>query len=157
MRTAGLAGLIVSLSLAGCGGHAVKINPNAVPLSSRWNATLATPPELQGVVQASGSAWMGKGEKDASKTQAHIEIANAVPGARHPWHVHIGQCGSDQGVLGEPDAYPVLKVGGDGKAKADAYLPMPTPQTGQYYVDVHASSGNPQTLVACGNMAPPAQ
>ena len=157
MRTAALAGLIVSVALAGCGGHAVQINPNAAPLSSRWNATLATPPELQGVVQVSGSAWVGQSEKDSSKTQAHIEIANAVPGAQHPWHVHIGQCGTDQGILGQPDAYRVLKVGGDGKAKADARLPMPTPKSGQYYVDVHASPRNMQSLVACGNMAPPAQ
>jgi len=156
-RTA-LAALIASVTtLAGCGGHAVKIDPNAPSLSSRWTASLATPPRLQGAIQVTGSAWMARREKDTSQTQVHIELANAAPGGRHPWHVHMGQCGSDQGVVGTPDGYPVLKVGGDGKAKADAYLKIPTPRAGQYYVDVHAAATNLQTLMACGNMAPPAE
>ena len=156
-RTA-LAALIASVTtLAGCGGHAVKIDPNAPSLSSRWTASLATPPRLQGAIQVNGIAWMARREKDTTQTQVHIELANAAPGGRHPWHVHLGQCGSDQGVLGPPDSYPVLKVGGDGKAKADGYLKLPTPRAGQYYVDVHASATNLQTLMACGNMAPPAE
>jgi hypothetical protein len=156
-RTA-LAALMTSATmLAGCGGHAVKIDPDAAPLANRWSASLSTPPQLQGAIQVTGVAWMAQRQKDTSETQVHIEVANEAPGGRHPWHVHRGQCGTDQGVLDTPDAYPVLKVGGDGKAKADAELRMPAPQAGQYYVDVHASTANMGTLVACGNMAPPAR
>jgi hypothetical protein len=159
MRPASLAGLIASIAtLGGCGGHGARIDPNAPPMASRWTAVLATPAQLEGAIQVSGTAWMGAKEKDTTRTLAHIEIANALKGARYPWHVHTGHCGLDQGVLAtEADAYPVLKVGGNGTAKADADLRLPVPKTGQYYVDVHASPTNMQTIIACGNMAPPAQ
>jgi hypothetical protein len=32
---------------------------------------------------------------------------------------------------------------------------MPTPKTGPFFVNVHASVNNMQTIVACGNLAPP--
>lgn len=159
MRPAALAGLIASIAtLAACGGHGARIDPNAAPMGSRWTARLTTPSQLEGAIQLTGTAWMGPKEKDTTRTLAHIEIANSLKGGRYPWHVHVGHCGLDQGVLAtEADAYPVLKVGGDGKAKADADLRLPVPRTGQYYVDVHASPTNMQTVIACGNMAPPAQ
>src|SRR3977135_753938 len=97
--------------LTACGGHrSVEINPNTQPVASRWNGVLATPPELAGIVQVSGQAWMGPDTKELDKTQASVSISNAVPGGQHPWHVPGGQCGTDQGVLGPADAYPPLKV-----------------------------------------------
>jgi hypothetical protein len=100
---------------------------------------------------------MQRSDKDSNQTKAHVEITNAAPGGRHPWHVHRGQCGTDMGILGPADAYHVLKVSGDGKAQDDATLPVPLPTTGQYFVNVHASAQNMSTIVACGNLAPPAR
>jgi hypothetical protein len=158
MRIAATAGLIVSAAaLAACGRRSVEIDPNAQPVTARWNATLASPAQLAGALQLTGSGWMGHREKNASQTHAHVAISNAAPGGQHPWHVHRGQCGDDLGVLGPADAYSVLKVGGDGKASGDADLPLPLPTTGQYFINVHASAANMSTIVACGNLAPPAQ
>jgi hypothetical protein len=75
----------------------------------------------------------------------------------HPWHVHRGQCGSDQGVFGPADAYNPLKVDGDGRATATANLPVQLPRTGSFFINVHASAKNMSTIVACGNLAPPAR
>jgi hypothetical protein len=156
MRIVFYAGLIVSaVILAGCGSRGAHIEQNDPDLASRWTATLATPPELAGALQIRGTAWMGYKEKDSTQTQAHVSIENAAPGGRHPWHVHMGQCGRDQGILGPADKYPALKVGGNGRAEADAYLPIPLPHQGQYFVNVHASPTNVGTIVACGNLAPP--
>ena len=33
--------LITAATLVGCGGHAVKIDPKAQPVSDRWNAVLS--------------------------------------------------------------------------------------------------------------------
>jgi hypothetical protein len=157
MRTAMTAGLIVSaVALAACGRRSVEIDPNAQPVTARWNATLASPAALAGALQVSGSGWMGHREKNPTQTHAHVTISNAAPGGRHPWHVHRGQCGDDLGVLGPAVAYSVLKVGGDGQATGDADLPLPLPTTGQYFFNVHASAANMSTIVACGNLAPPA-
>jgi hypothetical protein len=158
MRVMLAAGLLVSaVASGGCGHRSVEINPEARPVSSRWNATLSTPAGLAGALQVTGTGWMGNAEKDALKTEAYVSIENAAPGGRHPWHVHVGQCGSDRGIYGPTDAYPILKVGGNGKADATAKLDLPTPRTGQYFINVHASPTNMGTIVACGNLAPPSQ
>ena len=98
------------------------------------------------------------GEKDdTAKTRAFASIQNAVPGGEHPWHVHMGQCGNDRGILGPADAYEPLRVGGNGKAEASAELPLPMPSAGQYFINVHASRNNMGTIIACGNLAPPSR
>ena len=158
MRTPIAAGLLLSvLAATGCGHRAVEIDPKAQPVGNRWNATLATPAELSGAIQVTGTAWMAANEKDPSTTRVHIMIANAAPGGVHPWHVHRGQCGTDQGIVGPPDAYTPLKVGGNGQAEDDVILALPLPKEGSYFINVHASAANMKTIVACGNLAPPAQ
>jgi hypothetical protein len=159
MKAHTVAGLIASgLMLLSCGGRqAVEMTPNTEAIATRWNGTLATPTELAGVIAISGSAWMGPDEKNVDRTQAHVDIANAVPGGVHPWHVHRGRCGSDQGIFGPPDAYRPLKVESNGRANSTATLTVPFPKAGDFFVNVHASSKNMRTIVACGNLAPPAR
>jgi hypothetical protein len=159
MRASAAVGLMVSaFVLVSCGGRRpVEINADAQPVATRWNAVLSTPPELGGIVDVHGQGWMGADPKDPGQTQAHVDISNAVPGAQHPWHVHRGQCGSDQGIFGPADAYKPLKVENDGKASGTAVLPVPLPKTGDYFVNVHASAKNMKSIVACGNLAPPAR
>jgi hypothetical protein len=155
-----LAGVpVVGLLLVSCGGSKpVEISPDAQSVGVRWNGTLSTPPELAGVEQMQGSGWMAGDPKNQGQTLAHVEVSNAVPGGLHPWHVHRGQCGSDQGVLGPADAYKPLKIDGDGKASATAELSnIPLPHSGSYFINVHASANNLKTIVACGNLAPPSR
>jgi hypothetical protein len=157
MHSAVPAALITAATLVGCGGHAVKIDPNAQPIANRWNALLATPAALAGAIQVRGRGWLAGAPKDTALSKAHVEITNAAPRGLHPWHIHRGRCGNDLGVLGPADAYKPLKVGGDGQAKADATLPLPMPASGDYFINVHAWAQNNGTIVACGNLAPPAR
>jgi hypothetical protein len=159
MKARTAASLIVSaFTLGSCGGRqAVEISPDAQSIAARWNGTLSTPAGLAGVTDIRGQAWMAADQKDPNQTRAYIDISNAVPGGRHPWHVHRGQCGHDQGILGPPDAYKPLKVEGNGRANSTAVLAMPQPKTGDFFVNVHASARNMGTIVACGNLAPPAR
>lgn len=147
-----------AVTFASCGGHkSVEISPNAQSSATRWNGVLATQPELAGIVQIRGAAWMAPDEKGQDRTLAHVEISNAVPGGVHPWHVHRGQCGTDLGILGPADAYKPLKVEGNGRASSDATLPVVFPRSGDLFVNIHASTKNMSTIVACGNLAPPAR
>jgi hypothetical protein len=146
----------LGFTLLSCGGHqSVEINPKSQSLAGRWNGTLSTPSQLAGALQIRGQGWMGADEKNSDQTRAGVEIANAAPGGVHPWHVHRGQCGSDQGVFGPADAYQPLKVDNDGKASSEAELPVALPRSGSFFVNVHASKNNMGTIVACGNLAPP--
>ncbi len=141
---------------AACGGHRpVEIDPQQQVAGSRWNATLATPAALAGAMNLRGRGWWGAEEGNPSRSQAQVDIANAVPGGDHPWHVHQGQCGSDGPIVGPATSYRPLEVKGDGKATATADLPIAMPASGQYYINVHASANNMGTIIACGNLAPP--
>ena len=133
---------------------AVQVSAKDENLNSRWHANLATPAELAGAVQMNGSASMAPGTKTGNTTIS-LALANATPGGLHPWQLHLGQCGADEGVFGKADAYRVAKVGKDGRATSSANVPIETPTTGQYFVIVRASVANDAMTVACGNLAPP--
>jgi hypothetical protein len=125
-------------------------------VNSRWRAALVTPATLAGAVQINGAATMQPGRNSAN-TSFTLNIANATPGGVHPWQVHRGQCGADEGVLGSAGAYASVKVGDDGRGNASATVPMTTPTSGNYFVTVQASAANPEMVVACGNLAAPTQ
>jgi hypothetical protein len=134
--------------------QAVQVSTKDENLNSRWHASLATPAELAGAVQMNGSASMAPATKSGNTTVS-LDLANATPGGLHPWQLHRGQCGSDDGVVGSVAAYPAAKVGNDGRATASANLPLSTPTAGSYFVIVQASAANNAMTVACGNLAPP--
>jgi len=133
---------------------AVEVSAKDENLNSRWHANLATPAELAGAVQINGSASMAPGTKSGNTTVV-LDLANATPGGLHPWQLHRGQCGSDDGVFGAADLYHAAKVGRDGHATSSANVPILTPTTGSYFVIVRASAANDAVTVACGNLAPP--
>jgi hypothetical protein len=132
----------------------VQVSTKDENLNSRWHATLATPANLAGAVQMNGSASMAPASKSGNTTVS-LDLANATPGGLHPWQLHRGQCGTDDGVVGSAGSYPAAKVGRDGHATATANLPLDTPTNGSYFVIVQASAANNATTVACGNLAPP--
>lgn len=148
--------VVFALGALACGGGGkVEIDPNSALVATRWNAILSTPPGLAGALQVKGSGWMASKNRDTTQTTAFVSIENAVPGGEHPWHVHLGQCGSDRGIFGSPQAYKPLKVKGNGRAESTADLALALPSAGQYFINVHASAANMRTIIACGNLAPP--
>jgi hypothetical protein len=124
-------------------------------LNSRWRASLVSPAALAGVVQIRGSASMQP--SDGANTQLSVSVSNATPGGIHPWQVRRGQCGADLGAFSSGVTYQPLKIGDDGRGEAGLTVPSVTPQAGEYFVTVSASVANPETVVACGNLAPPAR
>jgi len=134
----------------------VQVSAGDVNANTRWNAVLATPAGLAGAVQIKGVATMAPGSNSAN-TAASVNLSNATPGGLHPWQLHRGQCGADDGIWGNPDAYKVLKVDDNGRATGSATVPGVMPMTGLDYVRVNRPSANLETIVACGNLAPPAR
>ncbi len=146
--------IAIALSPAACGGGPdVEVSAGDPNLNTRWHATVATPRNLAGAVQIAGVATMAPAAE--GKTAVSVTLANATAGGVHPWQVHRGECGTDEGVLGAPDAYDAMEVGDDGRAAGSATLALPTPSSGRYFVSVQASRNNPGLVVACGNLAPP--
>jgi hypothetical protein len=123
-------------------------------VASRWNATLSTPAAMQGVVQAQGRSWITSVD-EGRKTRVDVELSNVTVGGDHPWVLRTGQCGMGGSELIRGSGNNALKVGGDGRAKADATMDRYFQTTGDYALEVLASSENTTTVIACGNFAPP--
>jgi hypothetical protein len=134
--------------------QSAQVSAKDTNLNTRWHATLSSPAELSGAVQMTGTASMSPSSKRGA-TEVTLALSNATEGGEHPWQVHMGRCGEDQGILGSADAYSAAKVGGNGRAESRATLEVETPVSGDYFVMVNASTGNAMTTVACGNLAPP--
>lgn len=153
-----LALAVAALAVIACNpfrqAPAVEVSTEDANLNSRWHANLASPAELAGAVQINGSASMAPGE-ERGYTTVSLDLANASPGGLHPWQLHRGQCGADDGIVGQSAAFPDAQVGRNGRATASASLPFETPTAGSYFVIVRASAANNAVTVACGNLAPP--
>jgi hypothetical protein len=134
--------------------HVAQIEPGDVAAANSWNGSLSTPTGMAGAVDIKGSATLAPGASPKTSI-ATVSISNAPPGGDHPWHLHQGRCGDNGEIVGPASAYPMLSVGSDGHASAKATLPITTPTSGNYYVSVEASPTTPQTILACGNLAPP--
>jgi hypothetical protein len=120
----------------------------ATTQSMRWTATLE--PQSGSTVTGSGTVAPGS---TADQTSASVTLANAESGAVHPWHIHSGRCGDNGPIVGPASAYPPLNVGADGSSTASATLPLATPVSGSYYINVHRSPTEMGTIVACGNLS----
>lgn len=146
----------VALTLGACSmmKPAVEVSGRDVNLNSSWHANIASPQDLAGAVQMNGSASMAPGVKRAT-TQVALKLGNTAPGGIHPWAIHLGQCGQDQGVFGDPQNYPPLQVSADGTGQSTAIVGINTPASGSYFVSVQASPANSGLTVACGNLAAP--
>jgi len=153
-------GAVALVALAGCfpfgRSQAVEVSSSDANLNTRWHGTLASPANLAGVVQVSGTATMVPGG-DAQSTRVSLELANASPGGEHPWGLHRGQCDRDEGLVGDRSSYKNVKVGSDGKAGATANVAIHTPTSGRYAVRVTASPTNTDMIIACANLAPPSR
>lgn len=134
----------------------VRVTTNDANVNSRWHGTLASPSNLAGAVQMTGAISMAPGSSTGN-TSVVLLLANASPGGMHPWQLHRGQCGTDDGVFGSAEAYKTLKVDEYGRATSTASVPLVMPNDGRYYVSVGASVANSETIVACGNLASPTQ
>ena len=127
-----------------------------VNVNDRWRASLVTPAALAGAVQMRGSASMQPTDSREG-TVLLVSMSNATPGGTHPWQVRRGQCGADAGAFSSGATYKPLKIDDDGRGESGTIVPIVTPDVGEYFVTVSASAANSETVVACGNLAPPAR
>jgi hypothetical protein len=153
-----VAGLAIGLPQVRGGQPTVAWHAFGQDTSIVWRATLVPPQP------PSSSATTGTPDSTAvggtaivmsagkQKTSAEVHVANAKPGSVHPWHVHKGTCGHDQGILGPAKAYTPLHIGADGNGEVTVTLPYPTPTSGEYMVNVHQSASDLKTIVACGDL-----
>ncbi len=148
MRLLTAAGLGLIL-LAGC---SVSVDPDegididrGPDLEESWDAEIL--PQSSSTVRGSLTALA-----NSAGTGVSVSIAGAEANSVHPWHIHIGDCGDGGPILGDPGAYPVLRVGSDGSAGASASVDVTLDELEDYYVNIHESPSDMGTIVACGEL-----
>jgi hypothetical protein len=142
------------LASAGCGPRTLQeVDTGSIEVMS-WRATLSRPEaadSLAAPMNLAGSVAIRPAQNPA-ESQATVMLRNATPNATHPWHVHAGTCGNDNGIVGPATAYKPLTVDAQGNAEVSITLPFATPTQGEYFVNVHKSPTELGTIVACGTL-----
>lgn len=136
-----------ALLLAACSARGGSEDKDAISNQvGDWEASLASV-NNSGVRGSAGVQSVGVG------SGVRISIEGATVGGQHPWHVHVGRCGSNGAVVGSGSAYPVLQVGSDGRASANATINVALRENESYHVNVHRSTTDMGTIIACGNLS----
>jgi hypothetical protein len=101
------------------------------------------------IAAQSGSNQTGTATLTASgdKTQVVIALNGMPAGSQEPAHIHQGTCAK----LNPKPAYPLSTVA-DGQSATTVNVPLATLQTGGFAINVHQSTTNLGTYVACGNI-----
>jgi hypothetical protein len=121
------------------------VDVQAAGAAEAWTGTLNP-------VGASGISGTARGTSGHDMSHVMVSVSGATAGARLPWHVHEGRCGdASPPIVGPASAYPVMTVGADGRASADAHLNLDLNEAKNYIVNVHASPSNLGTIVSCGD------
>ncbi|WP_291159837.1 hypothetical protein [Gemmatimonas sp. UBA7669] len=102
-----------------------------------------------------GGAMRGVLEMFAGKppntTFVELALRNDLPGAMRVWHVGQGTCAKPSMIFGDSAAYPVIRIGNDGKGVGAVTLRLTLPDTGDFHVAIAASPRNSRR-VACGDL-----
>jgi hypothetical protein len=145
-------------TIAACVQRQTEVDTGSVLIDSRWTATLAPNVRDSGAITGAASVSLGgRGSmlpgNSSTETKALLSLYGASPGSSYAWHIHLGTCGDDRGIIGSPELYPLATADENGRADMTATLPFSTPRAGEFYVDVHASSSAASRPVACGSLA----
>ena len=154
LLTATAAGLVA------CAQRQVEVETGDVLLNSRWVATLAPVAVTRDSAAITGATTVALGGRGSMmrgsssvETHAMLSLFGAAPGSTHAWHIHLGSCGNDRGIIGSPELYAPIVVGNDGRGDVTVALPFTTPNAGEFYVDVHETQSSASRVAACAPLA----
>jgi hypothetical protein len=124
-------------------------------VGSRWHVAFVSPDTSTRRAGMDGWASMRSGASRAN-TSVLLNVTHATPGSVLPWQLHHGRCDADRGIYGPASAYEPLTVDAEGRGAGQATVRMPLPAEGPFFVRVAASMAAPDSIIACGDLVPPA-
>ena len=115
---------------------------------AKWSADLAPP---NGAIGPHGSVVVEPG-RQPNHTRIRVVISGDTPGAVRPWRLHAGVCGELAPIVGPEQAYAKIRINARGNGVAVIELPIPFPEAGALFVNVHESAKAMETIVTCGQL-----
>lgn len=85
-------------------------------------------------------------------TRANVTLSGGSAGGNHPWVLQEGTCESDGPVIGDAEAYPILRPNERGNASGTTTLDLSLSADKQYALRIYQSPEDRETLVGCGNL-----
>lgn len=151
MRTISVLTVAAAIGIAACAQRAMEVDTGDIEVSS-WRASLerSSAADSLDAPRAFVGSLVVRPAVNPGMTTATLMVSNGAPNATYPWHIHEGGCGTGGGIIGPPDAYTPLAIGADGRGETTVTLPFSTPATGTFSVNVHKSSSELGTIIACG-------
>ena len=140
MRGRGIAAMMC-LALAGCATQ------SGMAGEAAWNGTIRA-------VGGSGHSGTASAAPMDGGTHVNVSLSGGSSGGDHPWHVHEGVCESNGPIVGDAGAYPTLRPDAAGDTAADAHLNVTLDPEGSYYINIHQSANQLDTIVGCGELRP---
>jgi hypothetical protein len=124
-------------------------DPTDTPQQFTWTTEVEG---LTGFEEINGDASARWTEETTSFT-ATAELLGDEAGSVRPWHVHLGTCGSNGGIVGGVEtAYPRLTASAAGTDTVTVTIPVALDPDQDYYVNYHNSVADLGTIIACGNL-----
>ena len=143
-------------ALVACAQRQVEVETGDVLLDSRWVATLAPVAVTRDSGAITGATTVSLGGRGSMmrgsssvETHAMLSLFGAAPGSTHAWHLHLGAFNNDRVILGAPELYTPVVAGNDGRGDITVTLPFTTPNSGEFYIDVHETQSSASRVVAC--------
>lgn len=118
------------------------------PQPMDWSGSATASPGFAGA----GANAAARSTAGGTTINVAFREATGMTGTVRPWHVHFGTCGNDQGIVGDATAYSPLRPGADGTAISNATISVPLDAGRSYFVNIHKSPAELQTIVACGSL-----
>jgi len=115
---------------------------------ARWSAELVPP---NGAIGPHGSVVLEPG-RHPNHTRVRVVISGDTPGALRPWHLHAGTCGAVGPIVGPENSYARIRINARGNGVAVIELPIPFPESGALFVNVHESLKAMDHIVTCGQL-----
>ncbi len=128
------------------GRRAGAIDRGVVPAVAQGDETIVIDMEELNDSGVSGTATL---EPDGDVTVVSLELEGAT--GDHPAHVHEGTCED----LDPNPAYPLTDVNADGVSETTIEVPLADLLASPHAVNVHRSTEDIGTYVACGNIVAP--
>lgn len=138
---AAIALAVAVAALAGCGGQ--EHDPRPTPGS--WFA------EIEAVGEHGHSGFGIVTLLADGGTRANVTLTGGSAGGVHPWHVHDGTCEEEGPIVGNAEAYPLLRPDASGNASATLALPVTLSRDEPYSIHIHQSSDD-MTIAGCGEL-----
>jgi hypothetical protein len=110
-----------------------------------WSATVE--PRGGSEVRANVRAGSAPGQ-----TAVAINLVGGAGGGAHPWHIHRGTCATGGAIVGEANAYPILRPTSAGAANATALIRVQLVPGEAYHVNVHRSAEQLGQIIGCGDL-----